>query len=418
MRPIAAPSLLLLLASSAAAQTITGLGSLPEGGMSWATAISDDGALVVGFGYTAEGSRALRWTRATGLQDLGTLTAATFYHPRGVSNDGFTIVGQAVGDWPYREFAFLWTPHQGMTDLGVLDRDTDAVATGVSADGAAVSGYSYHTNDMGQIDRTRAFRWTPQTGMAALPTLPGGTFAVATAISRDGRTIVGYGDQPGFRYTVGIAWVNGQAHPIDCQDQPTDLVPAAANPDGTVVVGGWGHVTRWDPSGTVRDLGYFTGGPGPSFGLSTNARGTLIGGCTGHPFLPEEGLLWTPSRGLMSAHDYLALAGIDMWGWLPSACFAITPDGRAIVGVATHYTDDTHATWEAFIATLPRCGSSDFNRDGDSGTDADIEAFFACLAGDCCPTCDIHGADFDGDADPATDADIEAFFRVLAGAPC
>ena len=63
----------------------------------------------------------------------------------------------------------------------------------------------------------------------------------------------------------------------------------------------------------------------------------------------------------------------------------------------------------------PFC-SPDFNNDGDERTDADIEAFFACLAGSCCATCDV--ADFDGDASTGTDADIEAFFRVLAGQPC
>jgi endonuclease/exonuclease/phosphatase family metal-dependent hydrolase len=64
----------------------------------------------------------------------------------------------------------------------------------------------------------------------------------------------------------------------------------------------------------------------------------------------------------------------------------------------------------------PTCGSADFNHDGDIGTDADIEAFFACLGGSCCPTCD--SADFNGDGDIGTDADIEAFFRVLGGGPC
>jgi hypothetical protein len=64
------------------------------------------------------------------------------------------------------------------------------------------------------------------------------------------------------------------------------------------------------------------------------------------------------------------------------------------------------------------CGTSDFNGDGDSATDADIEAFFACLAGNCCATCFSGGADFNGDGDSATDADIESFFRVLAGQTC
>ncbi len=64
------------------------------------------------------------------------------------------------------------------------------------------------------------------------------------------------------------------------------------------------------------------------------------------------------------------------------------------------------------------CGTADFDGDGDTATDADIEAFFACLAGNCCATCWSGGADFDGDGDTATDADIEAFFRVLAGGEC
>jgi hypothetical protein len=64
------------------------------------------------------------------------------------------------------------------------------------------------------------------------------------------------------------------------------------------------------------------------------------------------------------------------------------------------------------------CGSVDFNCDGDIGTDADIEAFFACLAGTCpAPPC-TSSADFNGDGDIGTDADIEAFFRVLGGGSC
>jgi hypothetical protein len=66
----------------------------------------------------------------------------------------------------------------------------------------------------------------------------------------------------------------------------------------------------------------------------------------------------------------------------------------------------------------PLCGTADFNGDGDIGTDQDIEAFFRCLAGDCCTGCFSGGSDFNGDGDSGTDADIEAFFRVLAGGNC
>jgi hypothetical protein len=66
--------------------------------------------------------------------------------------------------------------------------------------------------------------------------------------------------------------------------------------------------------------------------------------------------------------------------------------------------------------TVAGCCTADFNHDGDSATDLDIEDFFACIAGNCCATC--CSADFNGDGDSATDADIESFFRVLAGGAC
>ncbi len=70
----------------------------------------------------------------------------------------------------------------------------------------------------------------------------------------------------------------------------------------------------------------------------------------------------------------------------------------------------------AYFARYTLGSIADFNHDGDFATDADIEAFFDCLAGSCCPTC--GSVDFDGDGQPATDADIESFFRVLAGGAC
>jgi hypothetical protein len=67
-------------------------------------------------------------------------------------------------------------------------------------------------------------------------------------------------------------------------------------------------------------------------------------------------------------------------------------------------------------AFVPPTCVADFNGDGDVGTDLDIEAFFSCLAGNCCATC--GSPDFNGDGDVGTDRDIESFFSVLAGGPC
>jgi hypothetical protein len=94
--------------------------------------------------------------------------------------------------------------------------------------------------------------------------------------------------------------------------------------------------------------------------------------------------------------------------------------GTAVVGLYKPPTAGNSATSASGAVQVPSpgCGSGDFNNDGAAGTDADIEAFFACIAGNCCLTCDPHGADFNGDGDVATDADIEAFFRVIAGGAC
>ncbi len=95
------------------------------------------------------------------------------------------------------------------------------------------------------------------------------------------------------------------------------------------------------------------------------------------------------------------------------------PDGRV--------SGSDAADWQLVLAPSPGrpnsggnnpCAGPDFDGDGDAGTDADIEAFFRCLSGECCATCWGLGADVDADGDAGTDADIESFFRVLAGGAC
>jgi hypothetical protein len=98
---------------------------------------------------------------------------------------------------------------------------------------------------------------------------------------------------------------------------------------------------------------------------------------------------------------------------------AVLPGGDVLLGgVLTAPTGSAAGGVARYSFGGVCCGSPDFNCDGDIGTDADIEAFFGCLAGNCpAPPC-ANGADFNGDGDLGTDADIEAFFRVLGGGAC
>jgi hypothetical protein len=110
-----------------------------------------------------------------------------------------------------------------------------------------------------------------------------------------------------------------------------------------------------------------------------------------------DGTSWSPIPGSPSA---------------PINSIAILPSGDISVGGSFV---STGVSVSAYIARF-MVPSADFDRDGTPATDADIEAFFACIAGNCCPNC--GSADFNADGATATDADIESFFRVLAGGPC
>jgi len=115
------------------------------------------------------------------------------------------------------------------------------------------------------------------------------------------------------------------------------------------------------------------------------------------------------THGTLEAGTYYMATAL----WEPQDLRAISASHRWHVRA----TSLSNLTVGADIYTGRGCGSADFDNDGDTGTDLDIEGFFRCVGGECCPACPPD-ADFDGDGDTGTDADIEAFFRVLAGGAC
>ncbi len=185
-------------ALDARAQTITGLGRLSDNGYSFATAMSDDGVIVVGFSQAPDDkTHPFRWSQATGLVDLGILADKDFAEARAVSNDGSVIVGWAGTQTGVS--ALRWTRDGGLVDLGTLPGYSHTYATGLSADGSIAVGFSENDNR----SQAGGFWWTTSRGMTPLPLLPDGSYAAyATAISRDGSVIVGFGDSSGNLFTI------------------------------------------------------------------------------------------------------------------------------------------------------------------------------------------------------------------------
>jgi hypothetical protein len=132
-------------------------------------------------------------------------------------------------------------------------------------------------------------------------------------------------------------------------------------------------------------------------------------------FAPGDYLL-----GIATAHRYPVDAlGRRLWNEFENAVFL--PNGPGAGSPVARWEGagepiQYHIRMQGVgYAGLPNTCTADIDQDGDAATDADIEAFFACLAGNCCTHCT---PDFNDDGDAGTDADIEAFFRVLAGGAC
>jgi len=197
------------------------------------------------------------------------------------------------------------------------------------------------------------------------------------------------------------------AHPFGWQEN-CGWVNFGTDGEGAVHVRGtyisgvaWAENAGGINLGDVPANGIFHGNTdGSDFGVNIDGAGLL------HGFAWGENLGWINFDGGGMASppnparlDYAA-SRLRGYAWCENVGWLNLDDAVQYVGVG------------------PQCGSADFDCDGDIGTDADISAFFACLAGNCpAPPC-AGTADFNGDGDLGTDSDIEAFFRVLAGGAC
>lgn len=131
--------------------------------------------------------RAFRWTAGGGMQNLGQLGTGALNNSEAtcLSADGEIVYGVSEGAAGGSRVMFRWTQATGMQSTGAAMSPADT-----TADGSVV---------VGHIDFIRAVRWTQQNGVENLNTTyasllsDGSALYGATAISPDGRFIVGYG---------------------------------------------------------------------------------------------------------------------------------------------------------------------------------------------------------------------------------
>jgi uncharacterized membrane protein len=347
-------------AASALAQTFTGLGVADT----YVTGMSADGSVVVGV-WGNEGP-AWRWTAATGVVDIGSVSQTV-----AVSRDGRTIVGTAK-DANGIAYAAIWQNGKRWVTLpppanARVQDGKSTVGYGVSADGSVIVGLAYLNPS-----RVEGFRYDAHSGTVPLGTLTGGR-SRASVVSADGNVVAGWDDLTGRGtgkgFWYGTIWWEGfqrLVHPFNGIGQVEGI-----NDSGSVLVGighpmVWRHAyrfTSWD--GHVEDLGALQrsqggigigGGPvDPTIEDTSIATGVsddsaVVVGVSGYQ-PPTDAFIWTPDTKMVKLSDHLTSNGITGHEqWTLVTAHNVSPDGKIIAG--TGFNNVANRI-EGFVVSLP-----------------------------------------------------------------
>lgn len=207
--------------------------------------LTDDGSLTVGSGYGSDMlSHTYRYSNGTYtriFEPAGYSASAA----NGVSGDGSVIVGE-IGRPTGGRRAMRWTAATGMVDVG-RPRASDLASdfTGISRDGATAIGKS-----TGPTESTDAFTWTQEGGWRLLPVFPGTTArydSFPSTTNSDGSVVVGSFDATG-ALSRAVVWRNHEPIDLGTFGPNFAMFGTGGSEDGRVIVGARQNL---DPGGRV-----------------------------------------------------------------------------------------------------------------------------------------------------------------------
>jgi uncharacterized membrane protein len=351
----------LVVRSNAA--TFHGLGTLPGGDYSFATALSGDGKVAVGNAtvpYQDYGHHhSFRWTEASGMQRLVDVQAQGFIDDTnvvgelrdealGVSGDGSLIIGMLDNFHPY-----VWNESSGFQQLPTFGNtnSTSVWPYGISLDGSLVVG----ENDDG--GPSYAICWTNMNGPSALSDdLP--FLSTAAAVSDNGLVVTGQVYTNGTVYTY--RWTVASGVELLQHDTNTFQMtwPQGMSRDGNVIVGiayadSYEEMYRWTAETGLVGLGLAPGDiDNRGFGASNDGN-TIVGGAGPINFNwdtdTSSALIWRPQWGVRHLQDVLTNDyHLDLNGWQLTSARAVSTDGTVILGNGINPSGQR----EAWIATI------------------------------------------------------------------
>ena len=292
-----------------------------------ASGVSPDGSLVVT-------TRSV-WTPQTGHISF----PASEVWSRDISNNG-VAAGLFCGGTGTCYEAFRWTAETGIQGLGSLPGippwgdSSDAYA--ISADGSVLVGYS------SSAEGNQPFRWTAETGMIGLGHLGMNTDGTSAAwgVSADGSVITGVSQS-----TSGVEafrWMaaGGMVGLGDLAGGEFHSEARAISSDGHVIVGqskgaAGMEAFRWTAASGMLGLGDLPGGDFLSTAWAATADGQIVVGESSTSPLTLEAFIWDGVHGMRRLYDVLATRhglGDALAGWSLTSVSDISDDGRVLVG--------------------------------------------------------------------------------------
>jgi uncharacterized membrane protein len=331
-----------------ALRTFQGIGPSDYGNV--ALGVSHDGAVVVGAEFddpvVGSNQHAIR-VSPTGTAPMNEPAGALSTTPAAVNADGGIVVGSfAVQTGFRRALGWFQDAVQPLSDPN-LTGISQTIALGVSAGGTRAVGYATYN-----MDRTVGLVWDDTLTAIVLPNPFNVDMYQATAISRDGSIIAGFGQdsdaapfvirwrgEPG-NATVGITMSpNGQPGQVTTVSDDGNVIGGAtftSNVPSAFRLVGMSYVPIEVPTG-VQSTSI----------RAASADGSIVAG-TAVFMNGSHAFIWTEAGGFEFLLDVLTDAGVNTSGWSLRAVNGLSADGRTAVGEGVNTS-----VQEGFIARLP-----------------------------------------------------------------
>lgn len=293
--------------SEANSGTIIGEGG--ETGVSGNANISADGSVIsmsVPNPSNADQEEAVLYNVATQelsfLGHLGASSSGGTSSAWGMSSDGKNIVGLAWTTSARAEGVY-WKDGEPLVGLGTTVPTRSSRADAVSADGSVIVGWQDAINGVRQ-----GAMW--RNGVQELlKDNDGNILGAATAVSADGKTVVG------IKNTTGEGYIWNET-------------------DGTVFVSS-------DNPDYITSMSVLSDDGKTALGLSFDPTQSI---------LLAEGFIWTKEGGKVNLNDYVASLGFDDLGIVFAVPTGISPDGKYLGGIGANFAEGDA---KGFLIKLP-----------------------------------------------------------------